>query len=55
MTNYGTKFVESEAILAAQEGDVASVQRIVEDMLPGERANLRTACERLIDIIDNEE
>jgi hypothetical protein len=45
---YGTKFVESEAILAAQAGDVAEVQRLAATMLPGELRELATACDRLL-------
>lgn len=49
---YGTPYVESEAILAAQEADLAEVQRLVKDMLPGERRALFAACERLMDVIN---
>lgn len=51
MTTYGTNFVESEAILAAQEDDMAEVFRIVAGMLPGERRALLVATERLASVL----
>ena len=52
MSTYGTPFVESEAILAAQQYDNDTLFRLVEDMLPNERASLRGACRRLMGAID---
>lgn len=49
---YGTLYVETEALLAAQEGDLAEVQRLVQEMLPGERRELHIACERLMSTIE---
>lgn len=45
MSKYGTPFVESEAILAAQENDLAEVDRLVAGMLPNELRALYEACE----------
>lgn len=55
MANYSdaSAFVECQAILAAQEADYAELYRLVGDMLPGERAKLVTACERLADVATN--
>ncbi len=50
MTAYGTPFLESEALLAAQSGDLVDARKIVEKMLGPERDELELACARLIDI-----
>jgi hypothetical protein len=47
VSSYGTRFQETEAILAAQEGDMAEVERIVREMPPGERQALFNAASRL--------
>lgn len=43
----GTSYVETEAILAAQEADTETLEALVTDMLPGERRRLAEACKRL--------
>lgn len=47
MTKYGTNFLETEAILAAQEGDEETLKRILDEMLPGELRSLATAADFL--------
>lgn len=44
-------FVEAQAILAAQEADTAELDRLVREMLPGERAKLAVAALRLLDAL----
>jgi hypothetical protein len=52
MTNtYGTNFVESEAILAAQADDADTLARLVADMLPGERRSLALAATSLTNVL----
>ncbi|MEV0382358.1 hypothetical protein [Nonomuraea sp. NPDC050643] len=50
--SYGTKFAETEALLAAQMGDKETLRELVEEMLPGERADLHRACGLLADEIN---
>lgn len=52
---YGTPFMESEAILAAQQEDLETVDVVLDAMLEGEREFLRRGCKRLIDAIDRHE
>jgi hypothetical protein len=40
MSNYGTKFVETEALLAVAVADIETAERLLGDMLPGELARL---------------
>lgn len=47
---YGTNFLETEAILAAQDDNHGELSRLVEQMLPGERASLAHAAERLANV-----
>jgi len=43
-----TNFIESNALLAVQAGDVDEARRLVRDeLLPGERAELARACDIL--------
>jgi hypothetical protein len=51
MSTYGTQFVESELILAAQAGDAATVARLVKEMLPNERKELGMAAAQLVSIL----
>lgn len=44
-------FVEAQAVIAAQEGDIAELDRLVGEMLPGERSALAVACFRLLDAL----
>jgi hypothetical protein len=44
-------FVEAQAIIAAQEGDIAELDRLVAGMLPGERVELAVASFRLLDAL----
>ena len=55
MSKYGTTYVESEAILAAQAEDHDEVERIVAEMLPGERRALSAACYRVLDYLQEAE
>jgi hypothetical protein len=50
--SYGTKFAETEALIAAQMGDKDQLRELVEDMLPSERADLHRACMVLADEIN---
>lgn len=43
-----TKFSESNALLAALDEDGAEVERILAELLPGERAKLFQACDMLM-------
>lgn len=45
--NYGTPYVETEAILAAQERDDDTLRDLFAGMLPGEKRRLVAACEYL--------
>lgn len=48
-------FVECQVILAAQEADLAEVDRLLATMLPHERQLLADGCQRLIDTINHPE
>jgi hypothetical protein len=50
---YDTRFAESEAILAAGEGDLAEVQRLARRMHPSERRALINACDFLSETLVN--
>lgn len=50
-TNYGTRFTESEAILAVINDDPYRLAELIEDMLPGEREALAQAAETLHDTL----
>lgn len=45
-----TPFLEANAILAMQEGDLAEVRRIVAELLPGERRMLAQAAASLAEL-----
>lgn len=45
-----TPFIESNALLAMQAGDLEEVRRLIADMLPGERAELAAAAMNLADL-----
>lgn len=45
--SYGTRFVESEVILAVQQGDVEYARELIAGMLPGERNELAAAAANL--------
>lgn len=47
MSKYGTNYLETEALLAAQEGDQEELDRLLAQMLPGELTNLSNAAENL--------
>ncbi len=47
MGQYGTNYLESEAILAAQEGDEEEVRKILKKMLPNELRKLGKASNQL--------
>ena len=47
MSGYGTRFTESEALLAILSEDPGTARRIVAEMLPGERRALTQAAEEL--------
>lgn len=53
MSKYGTNFQETEAILAAQEGDTKYLSEVLAGMLPGERARLGEAADLLSDMVDD--
>lgn len=46
-TTYGTPFVETEALLATQEKDEATLQRLLDSMTERERQDLYVTCKRL--------
>lgn len=46
-----TKFLESNALLYAQAGDIEAARESVKNMLPGERQKLLDAMDVLADII----
>jgi hypothetical protein len=48
---YGTNHPESEAILAAEQGDADTLIRLITDMLPGERRELAAAATTLSSIL----
>lgn len=48
MSGYGTKFVETEAILAAMDRDAREMWRLIEGMTWKERTALEEACEYLM-------
>jgi hypothetical protein len=43
-----TKYVETEALLAALNEDDPELWRLLSEMLPGERARLAKACETVV-------
>ena len=45
-----TPFIESNAILAMQSGDLEEVRRLVSELLPGERRELANAATNLADL-----
>jgi hypothetical protein len=47
MSKYGTKFQETEALLAVANDDEETVDRILDDMLPGELKRLAEDAENL--------
>ena len=49
-----TPFLEANAILAMQEGDLAEVRRIVGELLPGERLTLAAAAANLSELCSPE-
>lgn len=49
--NYGTPYTETEAILAAGQGDWENLDKILAGMLPNEREALAEAARRLADSI----
>ena len=51
MSKYGTKFTESEIILAAQAEDYDELNRLVENLLPNEKRELENACDRVKDAL----
>lgn len=50
-TNYGTHYLETEAILAAQQDDTETLDAILAIMSPGEQASLAYAAQVLLDRI----
>ena len=50
--SYGTPFVETEALLAAQDGNTDRLHQLLGDMLPSERTDLQRTCVRLAEQID---
>lgn len=46
-TYYGTDYLETEAILAAQDGNIVELKRILEKMSPDERRRLARASDTL--------
>jgi hypothetical protein len=40
VSTYGTKFVETEALLAVANEDIETAERLLGDMLPGELSRL---------------
>lgn len=51
---YGTKFIESEIVLAVQAGDEAEARDLISDMFGGERRELKRALERAVELIEEE-
>lgn len=47
ITDYGTGWAEAELIMAIHEGDHATVQHQIRQMLPGERETLRQTALKL--------
>lgn len=47
MSRYGTKFVETEALLAALDGNAEALGEIIGDMNAMEQRELARACDRL--------
>lgn len=48
MSKYGQQFLESNAILAAQEEDEVELDKILSQMTDGEMARLASGCDVLI-------
>lgn len=49
-----TPFIESNALLAIQEGDLAEVRRLVAELLPNERRLLAAAATNLADLCNSD-
>lgn len=49
-----TPFLEANAILAMQEGDLAEVRRIISELLPSERRTLAAAAANLAELCSPE-
>lgn len=49
-----TPFIEANAILAMQQGDLEEVRRLVQELLPGERRELAAAATNLADLCNPE-
>lgn len=47
MSKYGTKVVETEALLACLADDMSELSRLLSTMLPQERVTLAQTCEFL--------
>lgn len=47
MSTYGTKFVETEALLAAMNKDQEALKEMIGNMMPFEQRELARACDRL--------
>lgn len=48
------EFLETKALIAAMEQDRERLAGIIQDLLPGEREALRSACFRVIHCIDDQ-
>ncbi len=49
---YGTKFVETEALLAVMNDDQRTAYRLISGMLPGERAEFILQLHLLINLVE---
>jgi predicted transcriptional regulator len=47
MSKYGTKFAETELLLAVMSGDRATMARIIGDMTPHEQREMARVCDRI--------
>ncbi len=51
-SRYGTRFVETEALLAVMNGDQRTAYRLISDMLPGERVEFGQQLHLLINLVE---
>jgi len=54
MSNHGTGFIESEALLSAMDGEVEDLIEVVRGMLPGEREALQRALSLLSNVLSTD-
>ncbi len=55
MSTYGTNYMESEAVLAAVQGDQETLERIVGEMLDGELRGFKNSLHEVIAAVEDEQ